>query len=1634
MADSSVVIDGKMSNKGIIKAVHQAAQEIKSLGDSWDDAVKQSKQLDRYIERLSAKLSELPEKTDGITLESLKQSAENANISLEQMIASSELVGESLQRVQLEFDLDQAVKESLQLTEQIERIPEVMREVEALGFANYKNTAHEAAIKTDAFKERLRELNAELAQEQDPASLIALKNEISSTEVAYKNFTESLSKPVADIMRVEEITKQISELQAQLETEPIKIDIEVERERLESELADVHGRLEELKDVPILKRINLEYMEEFNAAHAEINALEAELQRLETGEYDVPVDVNTEDAQAQIEALRAELQALQDAPATAGLNQLNSATQELGSSMDGVRVPTRMVGSQLGMMAGGAGNLRGAIQGLSGSILMMGKGMKVAEKKAIAMWAAVTLGVSLAITGITKVVQLFSGFGDKMSDFATQLGEMFRSVGRSIAEMTRNVLDFSFSLMRSMQNIRFFNFRIRDMATGLGNAVSGLSRLAQSTHVFRLLQGAVNDALGAFRNWISANEQLNSMMNQIRGNILTGLAPAFEALMPILIRLLQIVNMLAQAFAQLMSIIFGTTFAGASASARALNDMAGGFGSAGRAAREMGRLLPIDEMNQIADAASGGGGGGGGGGSPFEFMPLDLPEWMLNLLDWLTDTFMPVLRAIEKAWNALLDSLKLAWDRWGDDIIQSWKRAVETIAEALEMIFLDLAAVFSGDEWASFLDEVARSIILIGRLIDSLGRSFINAWREGESGLRWLNSFVTLWRTLLGLVNDIVDSFIVAWEEGGRGDRIFGYLLSTWTNINLGIANFIQRIRDAWNYGGRGERIWGIILDIIESIARYANRASKEFRMWAKQVDFDPLLTSFEGLVTALGELVDALLPIFLDLFRQLLGVTGNFIESGLPGYIDIITDNLRWMTDQLEDVNNVFDLVALGARTFIRTITDLVSSILDDIPFAQLGSDFGIALNSIFADTEMWSNIGAAVGTLAKGIFEFIAEAFYEFDPWAVADALLAAIDAALDQVTPEQISSTINMVVRRLLAFFQRILESESLARIMEFAAAIVEGIDFNQVLDLITSMGAFKDIPNQIFSKFTTGIRDAFIRRFVELTGAFSSPIIAAISSIVGLFTQGGRDTIGGFFQGLLERISGIGAWLKENIVDPFVQSFKNLFGIASPSTVMAEIGGFLIDGLWNGILDVFGSVGEFFGRLFEGLVDWFTGIFGDAWEGVKGVWDGVAGWFGGVWDGITGVFSNVGSWFSNTFSDAKDGIANVWSVIGSWASDRWSDIQNAFSNTTQWFSTTFTNARNNAQNAFNTVRSFFSNRWSDIQGAFATTTSWFSTTFTNAREGAQNAFNTVQSFFSNRWSDIRGAFSDVGSWFSSTFQNARTGLQNTWDGISSWASDRWSDIRGAFAGAGDYFSGIGRSIRDGIVNGIGNLREAGANAMNGLRDGINSAASGAANAARNAANAVTSVVNNAFSNRSPSRVFRYIGTMLMQGLEIGILRSEGDVLSTMTDTSKDVIDTFYDGLISTEDMILSFFDDLADKISDKFANISLEPDLSRLKMPDVGSLSHSIIPQSVIKLLVHKGETMSSSDLHTTEYRYLKEMYEEQQLTNVRLLDILSAVLDLPKDKDIYLDGRLVTDEVERRLRSNMRRGDRGIIPL
>ena len=123
----------------------------------------------------------------------------------------------------------------------------------------------------------------------------------------------------------------------------------------------------------------------------------------------------------------------------------------------------------------------------------------------------------------------------------------------------------------------------------------------------------------------------------------------------------------------------------------------------------------------------------------------------------------------------------------------------------------------------------------------------------------------------------------------------------------------------------------------------------------------------------------------------------------------------------------------------------------------------------------------------------------------------------------------------------------------------------------------------------------------------------------------------------WEGLVEGLKAGWEWCKEKVVEiwnKIVTKFKEIFGIHSPSTLFRDFGGFMMDGLVNGIKNAISKV---------------TNACKEIWSAIKGVFSTVGTWFkdtfSNAWQKVKDVFSSGGK----IFDGIKDGIASTFKTI-------------------------------------------------------------------------------------------------------------------------------------------------------------------------------------------------------------------------------------------------------------------------------------------------------------------------------------------------------------------------------------------------
>lgn len=234
------------------------------------------------------------------------------------------------------------------------------------------------------------------------------------------------------------------------------------------------------------------------------------------------------------------------------------------------------------------------------------------------------------------------------------------------------------------------------------------------------------------------------------------------------------------------------------------------------------------------------------------------------------------------------------------------------------------------------------------------------------------------------------------------------------------------------------------------------------------------------------------------------------------------------------------------------------------------------------------------------------------------VGDALTTIFDA-LKRIWD---SPVVQFIVKSVLEIAIR-----ALVTVLNGVALILDGI-----ADVLN--GDLKDGFNKII--------DGMWELFKAIIVAFATAVAQAVElgkQVISKVFEIGKQIVLGLIKGIVSMMRFIGGLLKENLVDPVINAVKNLFGIHSPSTVFAEIGMQLINGLLQGISDTWGVIADFFHETVDSVGSFFDGL-----------WEKVASGAVDAWDGIKSAFKSVPEWFQGKFRDAWQKVKDVFSTGG------------------------------------------------------------------------------------------------------------------------------------------------------------------------------------------------------------------------------------------------------------------------------------------------------------------------------------------------------------------------------------------------
>lgn len=518
-------------------------------------------------------------------------------------------------------------------------------------------------------------------------------------------------------------------------------------------------------------------------------------------------------------------------------------------------------------------------------------------------------------------------------------------------------------------------------------------------------------------------------------------------------------------------------------------------------------------------------------------------------------------------------------------------------------------------------------------------------------------------------------------SDSGKDDKKnatnFGDMFEE-VELDTEFASWLDKLKDMilkLDFSGLGSWLGKKFNDLInsidfaglgEKIGKAIQRALEFTYAFLTTVDFEKIGA---GIATFLNE---AIAQIDFNLLGRTLAAGLNAIIDFAYGFVTTfnwtqfglaLADGINGFVSEL-DLTKAVNTLQLAILGLLETIHQT----LTNVKWYDIGAKVSDAINAI-----RWVDLFSNTAT-------------------AVSDALIAAFNLALGFVEKLDWAKLASDLQKSLIAVVTNIDYGSIISKAFQLAGAVMGAkLDWSASLamgaiDALKAgwnsvVGYFDEFIEAEGGRIIAGLLNGILWGFQNIDDWIKENIIdpfcQGFENVTGIELSG-RNIVEGLWKGIRDAAMAINDIVKFVLVTPIVSAFKALFGIHSPSTVMAEMGGFLVDGLFKGLGDNWKKITGFFSEKLPGIKQ----ACSDAWSDVKTDasewWGKISGSIGDAVDGISltvddmvsSIKSGVGdakNWLgdaareaSRVFDDVRQTLANIGSKVSGAVGNLWDRI--------------------------------------------------------------------------------------------------------------------------------------------------------------------------------------------------------------------------------------------------------------------------------------------------------------------------------------------------------------------------------------
>ncbi|MBD5545797.1 MAG: hypothetical protein HDQ97_00050 [Lachnospiraceae bacterium] len=1031
-----------------------------------------------------------------------------------------------------------------------------------------------------------------------------------------------------------------------------------------------------------------------------------------------------------------------------------------------------------------------------------------------------------SINGANQRTEEFARAASSVSDVGNKISSAFSKISTGINKLLTNMNKVvAFGIRKMIFHFGKLKNSILDVVSANKKSnlsfAGGLKTILKYSFGIRSLfvllnkmRSAIKDGFGNLVQYSAETNHSISLVTSALGALKNALSVAFAPIVNVVAPYItKFINMMTDAFNAVGRFFAALTGKKIAVQAtKYYKDYAAGLSGVADAAKKASKALHtlgIDELNIINESDSDSGASGGD----------------VSIEDMFTD--LPIEGAISDWAKKIRDAfLAQDWERLGKEIAELVNAGLRKIYDFItditpkvEQALKNFAKVFNSFveylDWDLLGRTIGAGVNLITKSINALlgdeGIDFENLGRKLSVGFRGLvdeidwrelgnafgNAFMVAWRILDGFIEDMSRKS----NAGLTGFAELGNALGTAVNGLFERISFEQIARV----------LVGGLQGAIESLAYFVGTIK-----WGDIADNlnRGIRTLYEGIKwDAMREKVTLFTDNFANAFNSLVhDVDWRGIGSTIGAGIDTIARTVNQLTDKMDFIGlgnrlakgfmglvDSIDWNQLGRAltSGIRIITDVLYGFVSDIDFGKIGVALGNALNGMVERIDL-GKVGATLGKLITGIFQMAIDFSKTFDWKKLGDNIANGINELFKNMDA---GTVVEGCISLIGGLIDALIET-------------VEKTDWKEVVDFITDV--------------------MFDPRWWSLTGKLLELAWALVK---------------GLANGIWQKIKEI-TW--GDIWNWILECFKNLFGIHSPSTVMEEQGGFLMQGLLNGITAFIDSIIDVFRNIKDRIVEICSDIkkaIQDKWAEIKSatenIWSGITDFLANTWENIKNTASTVWETIKNTVINVWDGvcetISNIWNGIKNFLSEIWESIKsiaiNIWESVKNFFENTWNSIRNTAEAIWNNISTFLQNVWQEIKNKavniWNSISEFLAGVWNGIKNLAENVWNSIYSFLQGIWESIKNTaevvWNSIVTLLTNIWESIKNAAESIWSGIKNLLSSIWESIKSVastvFNGIKTVISGVWETIKT-ISSNVWNVIKS---TLTGIWEGLKTSAS-------------------------------------------------------------------------------------------------------------------------------------------------------------------------------------------------------------